>query len=85
MLITYNIKNDKNKLQVTFNILDRKKDGFSSPNNPNTPNYSGPGDDSFYPGKQLILMHKKYGIVWGNIALLRALTGKGNFEQNEEN
>ena len=54
-------KNDKNKIQATFNMLDRKKDGFSSPANPNTPNYSGPGDDSFYPGKTINLDVQK---VW---------------------
>lgn len=54
-------KNDKNKILATFNILDRKKDGFSSPNNPNTPNYGGPGDDSFYPGKTINLDVQK---VW---------------------
>lgn len=48
-------KNDKNKLQVIFNVLDCKKDGFSSPNRPNTPNYNGPGDNSFYPGKTINL------------------------------
>lgn len=75
-------KNDKNKLQVTFNILDRKKDGFSSPNNPNTPNYSGPGDDSFYPGKTINFDAQK---VWDRMGKHSVVAGinwkKENFEQ----
>ena len=75
-------KNDKNKLQVTFNILDRKKDGFSSPNNPNTPNYSGPGDDSFYPGKTINFDAQK---VWDRMGKHSVVAGinwkKESFEQ----
>ena len=75
-------KNDKNKLQVTFNILDRKKDGFSSPSNPNTPNYSGPGDDSFYPGKTINFDAQK---VWDRIGKHSVVAGinwkKESFEQ----
>ena len=75
-------KNDKNKLQVTFNILNRKKDGFSSPNNPNTPNYSGPGDDSFYPGKTINFDAQK---VWDRMGKHSVVAGinwkKENFEQ----
>ena len=75
-------KNDKNKLQVTFNILDRKKDGFSSPSNPNTPNYSGPGDDSFYPGKTINFDAQK---VWDRMGKHSVVAGinwkKENFEQ----
>ena len=75
-------KNDKNKLQVTFNILDRKKDGFSSPNNPNTPNYSGPGDDSFYPGKTINFDAQK---VWNRMGKHSVVAGinwkKESFEQ----
>lgn len=75
-------KNDKNKLQVTFNILDRKKDGFSSPNNPNTPNYSGPGDDSFYPGKTINFDVQK---VWDRMGKHSVVAGinwkKESFEQ----
>lgn len=75
-------KNDKNKLQVTFNILDRKKDGFSSPSNPNTPNYSGPGDDSFYPGKTINFDAQK---VWDRMGKHSVVAGinwkKESFEQ----
>lgn len=75
-------KNDKNKLQVTFNILDRKKDGFSSPNNPNTSNYSGPGDDSFYPGKTINFDAQK---VWDRMGKHSIVAGinwkKESFEQ----
>ena len=75
-------KNDKNKLRVTFNILDRKKDGFSSPNNPNTPNYSGPGDDSFYPGKTINFDAQK---VWDRMGKHSVVAGinwkKESFEQ----
>lgn len=75
-------KNDKNKLQVTFNILDRKKDGFSSPSNPNTPNYSGPGDDSFYPGKTINFDAQK---VWARMGKHSVVAGinwkKESFEQ----
>ena len=74
-------KNDK-KLQVTFNILDRKKDGFSSPSNPNTPNYSGPGDDSFYPGKTINFDAQK---VWDRMGKHSVVAGinwkKESFEQ----
>ena len=73
---------DKNKLQVTFNILDRKKDGFSSPSNPNTPNYSGPGDDSFYPGKTINFDAQK---VWDRMGKHSVVAGinwkKESFEQ----
>lgn len=75
-------KNDKNNLQVTFNILDRKKDGFSSPSNPNTPNYSGPGDDSFYPGKTINFDAQK---VWDRMGKHSVVAGinwkKESFEQ----
>ena len=75
-------KNDKNKLQVTFNILDRKKDGFSSPSNPNTPNYSGPGDDSFYPGKTINFDAQK---IWDRMGKHSVVAGinwkKESFEQ----
>ena len=75
-------KNDKNKLQVTFNILDRKKDGFSSPNNPNTPNYSGPVNDAFYPVETINFDAQK---VWDRMGKHSVVAGinwkKENFEQ----
>lgn len=57
-------KNDANKIQASFSVLDRKKDGFSSPANPTTSDYSGPGDDSFYPGKTINFDAQK---IWENI------------------
>ena len=75
-------KNDKSKLQVTFNVLDRKKDGFSSPNSPNTPNYNGPGDDSFYPGKTINLDAQKIWDRMGKHSLVAGLNWKKeNFDQ----
>ena len=57
-------KNDANKIQASFSVLDRKKDGFSSPADPTTSDYSGPGDDSFYPGKTINFDAQK---IWENI------------------
>ncbi len=57
-------KNDANKIQASFSVLDRKKDGFSSPDSPTTSDYSGPGYDSFYPGKTINFDAQK---IWENI------------------
>jgi tonB-dependent receptor len=65
-------KNDANKIQASFNILDRKKDGFSSPNNPKTANYNGPGDDSFYPGKTINFDTQK---IWEHIGKHTVVAG----------
>ena len=65
-------KNDANKLQVSFNILDRKKDGFSSPDNPKTADYNGPGDDSFYPGKTINFDAQK---IWEHIGKHTVVAG----------
>ena len=65
-------KNDANKIQASFNILDRKKDGFSSPNNPKTADYNGPGDDSFYPGKTINFDTQK---IWEHIGKHTVVAG----------
>ena len=65
-------KNDAYKIQASFNILDRKKDGFSSPNNPKTADYNGPGDDSFYPGKTINFDTQK---IWEHIGKHTVVAG----------
>ena len=65
-------KNDANKIQASFSVLDRKKDGFSSPANPTTSDYSGPGDDSFYPGKTINFDAQK---IWEHIGKHTVVAG----------
>ena len=65
-------KNDANKIQASFSVLDRKKDGFSSPANPTTSDYSGPGDDSFYPGKTINFDAQK---IWEHIGKHTVVVG----------
>lgn len=74
-------KNDANKIQASFSVLDRKKDGFSSPANPTTSDYSGPGDDSFYPGKTINFDAQK---IWEHIGKHTVVVGL-NWKQESFN
>lgn len=77
-------KNDANKLQISLGFLDKKKDGYSEPRDPNSGNYEGAGNQSFYPGKTYNLDVQKAWKTWGKHQIVGGLNWKQEYFEQEK-
>lgn len=68
---------NENKLSANFGYLDMKRNGFSSPTDPDSIDWTGAGKDSFYPGETYNFDVQK---AWENIGKHTILVG-GSFKQ----
>lgn len=73
--LAYN--DNKNKFSANFGYRDMKTNGYSSPTNPTSVDWTGEGNDAFYPGKTYNLDVQK---AWDNIGKHSILVG-GTFKE----